>query len=84
MFEIWMTLVGISMGFSSIPQIVKICKRKSSGDISITLWIIIFHGLIWWFIYGIYIKSPSLTIANGCGIVIDTVLLFLILKYRKN
>ncbi|GAG83359.1 unnamed protein product, partial [marine sediment metagenome] len=52
MFDIWMSLVGISMGLSTVPQIIKIVKRKKSDDISIILWAIILHGLCWWLIKG--------------------------------
>ena len=82
MFDVWMSVVGISMGLSTIPQIIKIIKRKKADDISIVLWIIILHGLFWWLIKGIYEGDISLIITNSFCIVIDTILILLILKYR--
>lgn len=83
MIEIWMSIIGISMALAGIPQIIKIYKRKSSGDISVFFWFLILHGQIWWLIYGIYIKSLSLIISNTTCITISIFIIFLTFKLRK-
>lgn len=80
--EYWMSGVGISMCVASIPQGIRIIQRKSSEDISISLWALCLHGIYWWLYYGIVTGSPSLIITNGVAAVLDTAVLILIFKYR--
>lgn len=81
--ELWMSLVGISMSIGGLPQAIRMWKRKSSEDISITMWIVIIHGLCWWLYYGIVIGSVSLIVTNSVCLVLDSAVLLMVLKYRK-
>ena len=83
LFELWMCLIGISMALSGIPQIYKLYKFKSSNDISLILWIIVTHGIFWWLIYGIIINSISIIITNSICLFIDSIILILVVKYRR-
>lgn len=81
--ELWMSLVGISMSLGGIPQAFRIYTRKASNDISIFLWVILIHGLAWWLYYGILINSISLIVTNSVCLVVDSIVLWLVIKYRK-
>jgi len=78
-----MSIIGISMALSGIPQIYRIFKLKSSKDVSLILWIIICHGIFWWLIYGILINSISIIITNSASLLIDLTVLFMVVKYRR-
>lgn len=78
-----MSIVGISMSLAGIPQVYRMWKRKTSDDISIFLWIIMIHGIAWWLYYGITINSISLIITNSVCIVLDSIVLIMIIKYRS-
>ena len=80
--EIWMIIVGISMSLGGFPQIYRMWKRKTSDDISIALWIIMIHGLAWWLYYGITIGSISLIVTNIVCLILDSILLAMVIKYR--
>ena len=80
--EIWMIIVGISMSLGGFPQIYRMWKRKTSDDMSITLWVIMIHGIAWWLYYGITIGSTSLIVANIVCLVLDSIILVMIIKYR--
>ena len=62
-------IVGLSAAFLTtsafIPQVYKIYKEKNADGISLTMYIILFIGVILWFVYGILIGSLSIIIANG-------------------
>ena len=62
-------IVGLTAAFLTtsafIPQVYKIYKEKNADGISLTMYIILFIGVILWFIYGILIGSVSIIIANG-------------------
>lgn len=80
--ETWMSLIGISMACSTIPQIVKLIKRKSSDDVSLLFWFLILHGQIWWGWYGIITKSICLTITNFVCAIFSTCIIILVAKYK--
>lgn len=83
MFEFWMSFVGISMACGEVPQIVRIWRRKQSDDVSLLMWFITLHGLVWWLIYGIYRESTSLIITNIVCVSLCVVLIASIIKFRK-
>ena len=62
-------VIGLSAAFLTtsafIPQIYKIYKEKNADSISLTMYIILFTGVILWFVYGVLIGSLSIIIANG-------------------
>jgi len=83
LIEIWMVIVGISSNFAGIFQILRLLKEKSSKDVSLANFIVLFHGLIWWEYYGIIKKSLSLILANIIGISVYGVIIYLTIYYRK-
>ena len=62
-------IIGLSAAFLTtsafIPQVYKIYKEKNAAGISLTMYIILFIGVILWFVYGVMIGSLSIIIANG-------------------
>ena len=62
-------VIGLSAAFLTtsafIPQVYKIYKEKNADGISLTMYIILFIGVILWFLYGVLIDSLSIIIANG-------------------
>ena len=64
-FEIVGLLAAFLTTSAFIPQVYKIYKEKNADGISLTMYIILFTGVILWLIYGILISSLSIIIANG-------------------
>jgi len=62
-------VIGLKAAFLTtsafIPQVYKIYKEKNADGISLTMYIILFIGVILWFVYGLLIGSLSIIIANG-------------------
>ena len=62
-------IIGLSAAFLTtsafVPQVYKIYKEKNADGISLTMYIILFIGVILWLIYGVLIGSLSIIIANG-------------------
>ncbi len=63
---------------SFVPQVYRIWKTKSADGVSLTMFLMFFTGVLLWLVYGIYIQSMSMTIAN-----IITALLALVIIYYK-
>lgn len=65
-----------------VPQVYKVFKSKSTKDISLTMYAILFIGLSLWFVYGIVKESWPIILANAItGILVSAVLIFK-LKYK--
>ena len=64
-------IIGLSAAFLTtsafIPQVYKIYKEKNADGISLTMYVILFIGVLLWLIYGILIGSLSIIIANRDG-----------------
>jgi len=51
--------------FSSIPQIVRVCRLKESRDISLWTTSALSAGILLWFIHGLLIGDLPVIFANG-------------------
>jgi uncharacterized protein with PQ loop repeat len=84
MFEFWMVLIGLSMAASSVPQIVRLIQQKKSTNVSLPTWITVLHAELWWLAYGIYLASTSLIVTNILCIILNSWLVYLVIKYRES
>ena len=77
-------IVGLTAAFLTtsafIPQVYKIYKEKNAEGISLTMYIILFIGVLLWFIYGILIGSLSIIIANGVTALLQLIIIIFKLK----
>lgn len=76
-------IIGILLiKISYFPQIIKLLKRKTSGDISLSLWVLVFLGDAFLTIHS-YLIGAHYFLANGIiGGTLDLLIMFLIIKYR--
>lgn len=58
-------LAGIFVAVSTLPQIIKSWRTKSTKDIAIGWSIINLIGQILWLIYGVLLASPPLIIMSA-------------------
>jgi len=65
---------------SFVPQVYKAYKHKSTKDVSLSMYLALLVGLILWIVYGAYIQSLAIILANVITSVL--VILILILKFR--
>jgi len=80
--KIWMNIIVISLLLGWIPLAYRIWKRKTRDNISIILWVVMLHGLIWALYYGVTVSSIILIITNSVCITLDSIVLITIIKYR--
>jgi MtN3 and saliva related transmembrane protein len=80
-------IVGLAAAFLTmfgfLPQVIKMQRSKSVGDIS--LWAILqfMLGIILWLIYGIHLKNFVIILANAVTFFILVAALILFIKYRS-
>jgi MtN3 and saliva related transmembrane protein len=70
-------LAAILTTAAYIPQAYKTIKTRSTKDLSIVTFSMLFAGTILWFIYGMYIHDTPLMLANGITATLSGIIFFL-------
>ena len=64
-----------------VPQFIKVFKEKRTSSLSLVMYILITTGIGLWFIYGLMIASPSVTLANGVSFLMALGILLMKIKH---
>ena len=67
---------------SFFPQVYKTWKTKSTEGLSLTMYLVFLAGVILWLIYGIYLKSSPMIIANLVTAILSLYLIVMKIKYK--
>lgn len=67
---------------SLLPQVIKLFKTKSVGDISLLTYICLTVGCFLWVVYGVMLKQPPIYIANIITFLLSFCVLILKLKHK--
>ena len=70
--------------FAGLPQLIKTWKTKSTKDISLLLFLMMFVGVILWLIYGSLTGDVPLIAGNGISALLVGAILALKLRYNGN
>jgi MtN3 and saliva related transmembrane protein len=84
----WVEALGLAAGtcttISLFPQVARIYRTKSAGDLSLLMFTIFGLGLILWLSYGIFTHSLSVIVANAVSLAAVITILALAVRYRGN
>tara|TARA_R110000822_G_scaffold1069_8_gene4802 strand:+ start:994 stop:1248 length:255 start_codon:yes stop_codon:yes gene_type:complete len=80
--EIMGLVAAVLTTYSIVPQVHKTWRNKSTKDISLTMYMAMFLGVVLWLIYGIYHESVPMILANFITSVLLFVMIVLKLKYK--
>ena len=76
-------LVGATLTtVSLLPQLIKVCKTRSTKDISAIMFALFGAAVFVWLIYGILIKDLPLIIANSFAFVQAIIILIFKIIYK--
>ncbi|MCX2745700.1 SemiSWEET transporter [Mangrovivirga sp. M17] len=82
----WQEIIGIVAGccttIAFLPQVIKTWRSKSARDLSLTMFLVFFTGVLLWLIYGILIADLPVILANGATLVLAGILLFFKVIYK--
>lgn len=82
----FVTILGLAAGtlntISFLPQMLKIWQRKSAKDVSLVTLITFITGTLLWLIYGTYLQSLPIILANGVTLIFNLIILRLKIRYR--
>ena len=60
-----------------LPQVIKAFRTKSTRDMSLTMWLLLFIGIACWLVYGILLGARPIIAANGVTLVLAGTILVL-------
>ena len=81
-FEIIGLTAAVLTTSAYVPQVYKTWKTKSAGNISLTMYLAMFVGIILWLIYGIHLNSLAMIVANSVTAVLTLIIIGFKLKYK--
>ena len=81
-FEIIGLIAAVLTTSAYVPQVYKTWKTKSAGNISLTMYLVMFVGIILWLIYGIHLNSLAMILANIVTIILTLIIIVFKLKYK--
>ncbi len=64
-----------------VPQLVRVWRRKSAGDISLVMFLLFSFGVFCWLVYGLEIGSLPVVAANAATLALSLAILVLKLRY---
>lgn len=67
---------------SFVPQVYKTWKTKEVEHLSLSMYLVMLTGIILWLIYGIYIDSISIILANIVTIILVCMIIILKIRYK--
>tara|TARA_B100000767_G_C19778581_1_gene544451 strand:- start:3761 stop:4027 length:267 start_codon:yes stop_codon:yes gene_type:complete len=68
---------------SFLPQVIKVWKSKSSEGVSVTMYMVMLTGVILWGIYGFYIGSISVLLANLVAGILQVMILIIVFRNKR-
>ncbi len=75
-------LAAIITTGSFLPQVYKTWKTKNTKGLSLTMYVSFFIGVSLWFVYGFYLNSLPMILANIVTAISTLILIRLKLKYK--
>lgn len=76
-------IAGILTTAAYVPQVFKTWRLKTAGDISLLMISLTSSGIFLWFIYGLYIGSLPITLANLITCILTLTVLVMKIRYAK-
>lgn len=81
------TIIGFMAGtlttVAFLPQVLHTYRCKSAGDLSWTMLITFSVGLVLWFIYGIYLNSWPMILANAITLFLQAFIIAMKIRYSR-
>jgi len=65
-----------------LPQVFKTWRTRATSDISLGMFVIFSSGSLLWAVYGVFIHSLPIVIANGVTLALALTILYFKIRYR--
>ena len=68
---------------SFLPQVIKTWKTKEVENLSLSMYMVMLTGVLLWLVYGIFIDSISIILANIVTTILVCLIILLKFRYKK-
>jgi len=76
-------LAAVCTTSSFVPQLIRIWRLRSAREISLIMFLVYSLGVLLWLLYGIFIHSQPVILANVFALVLSLAILALKLKFDR-
>ncbi len=77
-------ICGICTMISFIPQAIKSIRTKNVSGLSLYMYLIYCTGLVFWILYGIYLKSIQMIICDVITLIFSGIILYMIITKKSD
>jgi MtN3 and saliva related transmembrane protein len=77
------SVAAVCTTISLVPQILRVWRRKSADDISLTMFLLFSFGVALWLVYGIGLRALPIIAANAVTLVLALIILGMKLHYDR-
>ena len=81
--EIFGYFAAILTTAAFLPQLIKTLKTKKANDVSLTTLVMFIMGVLSWIVYGYYISSKPILIANLITLILNLLILISKVYFSK-
>ena len=81
MIEIIGLIAAFCTTISFLPQVIHAFKTKSTKDISLPMYLTLTFGVLMWLIYGLFLHSLPIILANAVTFIFASAILVLKVKH---
>ncbi|NLE00027.1 MAG: SemiSWEET transporter [Fibrobacter sp.] len=79
-------LIGLMAGtlttISFLPQVIRICKTRSTRDISLSMFLLFTMGVLLWLIYGVWLVQWPIIIPNIITLILALIIIYFKIVYK--
>ena len=75
-------VAGVLTTISFVPQVVKTWRSKSAKDLSWSMFLLFWTGVLLWLIYGIAIDNIPIIIANAFTLILASIILYFKARFK--
>jgi len=68
---------------SFLPQVLKTWKTKDVENLSLSMYLVMLTGVLLWLVYGIFLDSISIILANIVTAILVCMIIFFKFRYKK-
>lgn len=76
-------IAAVCTTISFVPQLIRVWRLRSARDISLAMFLVFSFGTFLWLLYGIFIHSLPVTLANAVTLALSLAILALKLKFDR-
>ncbi|MFZ0271558.1 MAG: SemiSWEET transporter [Acidobacteriaceae bacterium] len=76
-------VAAVCTTISFVPQLIRVWRLRSAREISLLMFLVYALGVFLWLLYGIFIHSLPVILANAVSLVLTFAMLALKLKFDR-